>query len=220
MNRILFAHGHLLRFDRKQFAIGKPYPPLATITAAAYLRSLGHDVTLYDPTLDDDTRGFGAALEQAQPEVLVLYDDVFNWFTKMCLSRMREAALDMIQQARARGVRIRVIVPAINDSRIGRAASRSRWGKLLAADVEFFLYQPAMFHPKTMVVDGVLVVIGSANFDNRSFSINDEVTLNVLDPAVAADNLRIFADDLAKSKQLTRAEFEGKRPTECLPVVY
>jgi anaerobic magnesium-protoporphyrin IX monomethyl ester cyclase len=106
MSRLLFAHGHLLRFDAKQFAIGKPYPPLATITAAAYLRSLGHDVALYDPTLDDDTRGFAAALDRAQPQVLVLYDDVFNWFTKMCLSRMREAALEMIRQARARGVRV------------------------------------------------------------------------------------------------------------------
>ncbi len=106
MSRILFAHGHLLRFDSKQFAIGKPYPPLATITAAAYLRSLGHDVALYDPTLDEDTSGFAAALERARPEILVVYDDVFNWFTKMCLSRMREAALGMIQKARAAGARV------------------------------------------------------------------------------------------------------------------
>src|SRR5664279_643468 len=106
MSTVLFAHGHLLRFDTKQFAIGKPYPPLATITAAAHLRALGHDVALYDPTLDDDTRGFAAALARARPQILVLYDDTFNWFTKMCLSRMREAALDMIRQARARGVRV------------------------------------------------------------------------------------------------------------------
>ncbi len=106
MSSVLFAHGHLLRFDRKQFAIGKPYPPLATITAAAYLRSLGHDVALYDPTLDEDTRGFAAVLARTAPAVLVLYDDVFNWFTKMCLSRMREAALDMVRQARAAGVRV------------------------------------------------------------------------------------------------------------------
>jgi anaerobic magnesium-protoporphyrin IX monomethyl ester cyclase len=106
MSRVLFAHGHLLRFDAKQFAIGKPYPPLATITAAAYLRAAGHDVALYDPTLDQDTRGFAGALAAAQPQILVLYDDVFNWFTKMCLSRMRDAALDMVRQARARGVRV------------------------------------------------------------------------------------------------------------------
>jgi len=106
MSSVLFAHGHLLRFDTKQFAIGKPYPPLATITAAAHLRSLGHQVALYDPTLDEDTSGFAAALDRARPQILVLYDDVFNWFTKMCLSRMREAALEMIRQARARGVRV------------------------------------------------------------------------------------------------------------------
>ena len=106
MARILFAHGHLLSFDRKQHAIGKPYPPLATITAAAHLRALGHDVALYDPMLDEDTRGFARALSRARADVVVVYDDVFNWFTKMCLGRMRTAALAMIAAARAAGARI------------------------------------------------------------------------------------------------------------------
>src|SRR4029078_2824076 len=106
MGRVLFAHGHLLRFDRKQYAIGKPYPPLATITAAAYLRSLGHEVALYDPMLDDDTRGFPTALARVRPDVVVIYDDVFNWFTKMCLGAMREAALKMIAAAGAAGARV------------------------------------------------------------------------------------------------------------------
>jgi anaerobic magnesium-protoporphyrin IX monomethyl ester cyclase len=106
MARVLFAHAHLLSFDRKQHAIGKPYPPLATITAAAHLRSLGHDVALYDPMLDDDTSGFAPALARVRPDVVVIYDDVFNWFTKMCLGRMREAALGMIAAARAAGARI------------------------------------------------------------------------------------------------------------------
>jgi anaerobic magnesium-protoporphyrin IX monomethyl ester cyclase len=102
--RVLFAHGHLLRNDAKQHAIGKPYPPLATLFAAAHVRALGHDVALYDPMLDDDTSGFRASLERARPDFVVLYDDSFNWFTKMCLSRMREAALAMIGEARARGL--------------------------------------------------------------------------------------------------------------------
>lgn len=121
-----------------------------------------------------------------------------------------DLAIEMLLEAVARGVRVRVIVPAINDSRIGRAASRSRWGRLLAAGVEFYRYQPAMFHSKTMVVDDVLVTIGSANFDNRSFSINDEVALTVLDPKVARENLKIFADDMNKSLRLTREEFEAR----------
>jgi anaerobic magnesium-protoporphyrin IX monomethyl ester cyclase len=102
--RTLFAHGHLLRHDTKQLAIGKPYPPLATLFAAAYARSKGHEVALFDPMLDEDTEGFVAALVHGRPDVVVLYDDSFNWFTKMCLSRMREAAFGMIAAARARGV--------------------------------------------------------------------------------------------------------------------
>ena len=105
-SRVLFAHGHLLRFDRKQYAIGKPYPPLATITAAAHLRAQGHDVALFDPMLDDDVSGFAGALGRARPTLVVIYDDVFNWFTKMCLGRMRDAALTMTRLARAAGAKV------------------------------------------------------------------------------------------------------------------
>jgi radical SAM superfamily enzyme YgiQ (UPF0313 family) len=106
VSRILFAHGHLLRNDTKQFAIGKPYPPLATLVAAAYAREKGHEVALFDPMLDEDTSGFREAMDRARPDVVVLYDDSFNWFTKMCLSRMREAAFTMIKAAHARGVAV------------------------------------------------------------------------------------------------------------------
>ncbi len=121
-----------------------------------------------------------------------------------------DLAIAMLIEALNRGVKVRIVVPAINDSRFGRAAARSRWGKLLAAGAEFHLYQPAMFHVKTMVVDDVLVTIGSANFDNRSFSINDEVALTVLDRTVAAESLKIIAADIAKSTLLTREEFESR----------
>lgn len=104
MARVLFAHGHLLRRDTKQFAIGKPYPPLATLFAAAHARALGHEVALFDPMLDADTSGFAAALDRVRPDVVVLYDDAFNWFTKMCLSRMRTVACGMIGEAFARGL--------------------------------------------------------------------------------------------------------------------
>lgn len=106
MGRVLFAHAHLLRFDRKQFAIGKPYPPLGTITAAAHLRALGHEVGLYDPMLDQDVGGFAAALGRFRPTLVAIADDGFNWFTKMCLGRMREAALRMVAEARAAGARV------------------------------------------------------------------------------------------------------------------
>lgn len=121
-----------------------------------------------------------------------------------------DLAIQELLEARRRGVRVRVIVPARNDSRFGRAASRSRWGELLAAGVEFYRYERAMLHAKTMSVDDVFVTVGSVNFDNRSFSINDEVALNVLDPAVAADHRRIFDRDLRFSTPLTREEYEHR----------
>jgi cardiolipin synthase len=121
-----------------------------------------------------------------------------------------DLAVDMLLEALARGVRVRIVVPAHNDSKVGRAAARSRWGRLLAGGAEFYLYEPAMYHAKTMIVDDVLFTIGSANFDNRSFSINDEVTLTVLDRKVGAENLGIFAVDMKNSKRLTREEFEAR----------
>jgi cardiolipin synthase A/B len=121
-----------------------------------------------------------------------------------------DLSVAMLLEAIARGVKVRIVVPAFNDSKFGRAAARSRWGKLLAAGAEFYLYQPAMYHAKTMIVDDVHFTIGSANFDNRSFSINDEVTLAAVDPKLAAEALRIFANDIKNSKRLTREEFEAR----------
>ena len=118
-----------------------------------------------------------------------------------------ELAVKMLLSARARGVRVEVIIPAHNDSRFGRAAARSRWGPLLEAGVEFHAYEPAMYHCKMMVVDDNFLTIGSVNFDNRSFGINDEVNINVLDRAVARAGRRIFEDDLRASKPLTLEEF-------------
>ncbi len=123
-----------------------------------------------------------------------------------------DLAIDMLVAARKRGVQVQVIVPAINDSRIGRAASRSRWGRLLEAGVEFYQYQPAMYHCKVMIVDDAFVTIGSVNFDNRSFAINDEMNVNILDRVGVREALRSFGDDLQHSKPLTRQEFEN-RPT-------
>jgi cardiolipin synthase A/B len=121
-----------------------------------------------------------------------------------------ELAIQMLIAARNRGVRVRVIIPEINDSRFGRAASRSRWDRLLEAGVEFHLYQPAMYHCKSMAVDDTLITIGSANFDNRSFSINDEVTLNVLDRDFAAAHRRMFERDLKASERLTLEAFRAR----------
>ncbi|MBC8041174.1 MAG: cardiolipin synthase B [Opitutaceae bacterium] len=121
-----------------------------------------------------------------------------------------DLSVEMLVAARARGVRIEVIVPGVNDSRLGRAAARSRWGKLLAAGVEFHLYERAMLHAKVMTVDDTFTTIGSANFDNRSFGINDEINVNILDVATARRSREIFAKDIQHSRRLTLAEFESR----------
>lgn len=121
-----------------------------------------------------------------------------------------DLAIEMLIAARRRGVRVEVIVPAINDSRFGRAASRSRWDRLLAAGVEFHSYQPAMYHTKVMTVDDVFLTIGSVNFDNRSFGINDEVAVNVIDRDIVAAANRLFESDLKDSRPLTLEEFRAR----------
>lgn len=118
-----------------------------------------------------------------------------------------DLAIEMLLEARKRGVRVRVIVPKFSDTAFGRLASESRWDKLLAGGVEFYRFGAAMFHCKTMVVDDDLVTVGSVNFDNRSFAINDEITVNVLDAKIAADHERIFAADLSHSERIAPETF-------------
>ncbi|MEO6994365.1 MAG: cardiolipin synthase [Lacunisphaera sp.] len=121
-----------------------------------------------------------------------------------------DLAVQMLIEARKRGVQIDVIVPLKNDSRFGRAAARSRWGKLLAAGVNFYQFEPCMYHCKIMIVDDLFTTMGSINFDNRSFSINDEANINIIDAKVAGNFIKSFNDDLARSKPLTLDEFRNR----------
>ncbi|MCD0278162.1 B12-binding domain-containing radical SAM protein [Xanthomonas melonis] len=108
MLKIQVSHSYFLRYDPKQWERGKPYPPLATLQIAALLRERGHSLSLFDAMLADDVEDYTKALHDAQPELVVFYEDNFNFLTKMCLSRMREAACRMIGQARAAGCRVLV----------------------------------------------------------------------------------------------------------------
>ncbi|MDB5971986.1 MAG: Mg-protoporphyrin monomethyl ester oxidative cyclase [Hydrocarboniphaga sp.] len=106
MLSILVGHSYFLRLDQKQWERGKPYPPLATLQVAANLRDLGHRVSLFDAMLADGVDDYAGRLQATRPEVVVLYEDNFNYLTKMCLGRMREAACRMIAIARADGARV------------------------------------------------------------------------------------------------------------------
>jgi len=106
--------------------------------------------------------------------------------------------------ARHRGVRIRVVVPGKNtDSDAARFASKAGWGPLLLAGIEIYEYEPTMFHNKMLIVDGLLVSVGSTNFDLRSFRLNDEASLNVYDRDFARRMTEVFENDLKPTKRYT-----------------
>ena len=106
MLSILIGHCFFQRFDRKQFERAKPYPPLATLQAAGLLRQAGHEVTLFDATLAESTLEYEQQLAAVKPQVVLFYEDNFNYLSKMCLGKMRRAACDMIASARRAGARV------------------------------------------------------------------------------------------------------------------
>jgi cardiolipin synthase A/B len=111
-------------------------------------------------------------------------------------------------QAMRRGVRLRIVVPGKHiDSETVRSASRATWGPLLAAGAVISEYEPTMYHCKVLIVDSLLVSVGSTNFDNRSFRLNDEATLNVVDPGFAAAQTATFEADLGLSRRVSHAEW-------------
>ncbi|MGY3215261.1 B12-binding domain-containing radical SAM protein [Mucilaginibacter sp. HD30] len=103
MKNILFTHSYFLGFDPKQLALGQPYPPLGTLYAAALLRQNGYSVSLFDTMFCHQAEEVDTALINSVPDFFVLYDDGFNYLTKMCLTNMREAAFRMCKLAKARG---------------------------------------------------------------------------------------------------------------------
>ncbi|WP_169728132.1 cardiolipin synthase [Massilia alkalitolerans] len=118
-----------------------------------------------------------------------------------------ELTIRTLIEAAKRGVRVRILMPGkIIDSDLVKAASRERWGELLAAGVKLAEYQPTMYHVKALIVDNLLVSVGSTNFDNRSFSINDEANLNVLHEGFAREQTAIFEDDWRHASPVTKAE--------------
>src|ERR1700761_4280197 len=113
MDKLLFSHSYIMRFDPKQWATGQPYPPLATIGAAALLRKEGFTVSLFDTMMVENPDEVMSRLESEKPNFFVVYDDGFNYLTKMCLTNMRDAAYRMCQLARQQGA---VVIVSSSDS--------------------------------------------------------------------------------------------------------
>jgi anaerobic magnesium-protoporphyrin IX monomethyl ester cyclase len=129
MNNILFTHSYFLRFDPKQWLLGQPYAPLGTIYAAALMRRQGYNVALFDTMFVTDPDEVIPAIESNRPNFFVIYDDGFNYLTKMCLTNMREAAFKMCKLAKASGCTVIVSSSDATD----------RYAEYLAAGADFVI---------------------------------------------------------------------------------
>src|SRR5688500_15587512 len=106
MLSILVAHSYFLRFDQKQLERAKPYPPLATLQVASSLREAGHRVAVFDAMLAGGVAEYVDRSQTEQPQLALFYEDNFNFLSKMCLGKMRQAACDMRARARRQSARV------------------------------------------------------------------------------------------------------------------
>ncbi|MBL7931191.1 MAG: B12-binding domain-containing radical SAM protein [Bacteroidia bacterium] len=104
--KVLFTHSYFLRFDSKQFKTAMPYPPLGTLYAMAYLRENGYQVELFDTMFSFSARDIIPTIDSYQPDILISYDDGFNYLTKMCLTNMREACFEIQAYAKSKGCKV------------------------------------------------------------------------------------------------------------------
>lgn len=118
--------------------------------------------------------------------------------------------IDAIVDARKSGVTVEIIIPDAIDNDIANWASASRWGPLLKNDCKIYRYQGSLYHVKLIVVDDLWVSVGSSNFDTRSFRLNDEMNINVLDSAFAREQVELFEKDKQRSHLVTIEEWRNR----------
>jgi anaerobic magnesium-protoporphyrin IX monomethyl ester cyclase len=116
MLSILVCHSYFLRLDQKQITRAKPYPPLATLQVVSLLRGAGHRVCFFDAMLAEGIDEYERLLRSDKPQLVLFYEDNFNFLSKMCLATMRRAACDMIASAHQAGARIIAAGPDVSDA--------------------------------------------------------------------------------------------------------
>lgn len=118
--------------------------------------------------------------------------------------------IESLLEAAARGVKVIVLVPGKIDHKITYRASRRYYGRMLRGNIDIFEYMPALLHSKTMVVDGVWATVGSTNFDNRSFALNEELNLTLYDRGLARHLEKSFFEDLKHARKITYEEWQSR----------
>jgi len=152
---VLLTHSYHLFYDRKQTRKMKPYPPLGTLYAAAILRSLGISVAVFDTMLNDPEKEFEAILAKERPALVVIYEDNFNFLSKMCLTRMREVAFRIL--AASQDIGASVLVNGSDASDHVEDYLRKGFHCVMLGEAEFTLLEavPQLLKNKKNVLDGI-----------------------------------------------------------------
>jgi len=120
--------------------------------------------------------------------------------------------VEALCSAARRGVRVRIVVAGrYTDARIGRWAAHGLYGALLEAGIHIYEYQPTMMHCKVLVIDGVWSSVGSANFDDRSFRLNDEANLNVFSESLAREQIALIDADIVHSRRMVLKKWRNRK---------
>jgi len=119
--------------------------------------------------------------------------------------------VEALCSAARRGVRVRIVVPGrYTDARIGRWAAQGLYGALLESGIQIYEYQPTMMHCKVLVIDGVWSSVGSSNFDDRSFRLNDEANLNVFSESLAREQIALIDEDIRQSRRMVLKRWRNR----------
>jgi len=165
MKKILFTHSYFYRFDPKQWDNKQPYPPLGTIYAASVMRETGYEVSLFDTALIDSPENIISIIEKQNPDYLVIYDDGFNYLTKMCLTNMREAAFRMAKIAKTKEI---TVIMSSSDA-------ADHYEKYLDHGVDFVIIGEGEISLKELIIS---VERGETNFsqiDGIAYKENNKV---------------------------------------------
>jgi anaerobic magnesium-protoporphyrin IX monomethyl ester cyclase len=165
MKNILFTHSYFYKYDPKQWNTRQPYPPLGTIYAAAVMREAGYNVSLFDTALIESPEKIESVINKERPDFLVIYDDGFNYLTKMCLTNMREAAFRMAGIAKKKAI---TVIASSSDA-------ADHFEKYLSHGVDFVIIGEGENTLKELIEN---INIGKNNFnyvDGLAFKENNEI---------------------------------------------
>jgi len=203
---------------------GASVPALQAVFAQNWLRVAGEILTGEDYfQFPDDRDGKAALVVASTPSAGATQARILFQLLISCARKRiyisspyflpdRSARRAIVRAVRERNVEIKILTPGDNnDQRLTRASSRHLYGSLLKYGIKIYEYQPSMNHTKAMMIDDCWVIVGSTNFDYRSFVINDEVNFAALDPAVTRRVAQDFERDISESKEITYEDWRTKR---------